>query len=371
LELQVAERPSVTRSGDWRIIHEALEGPDDFSSHIVQHIIDGNSCCVEGCAGTGKTEVLKSIEAALKENGIACRKICLTHCGTRNFGEGGMTSHSFVNKHVLHGTFSGKVVLIDEISFMSLDLLAALEHLRLKGVRLVCFGDFLQFTPVSNRWRGVSVSPEAFQSSDLYKAWAGCTKFVLNRARRNDTAHFDFCNRIRRVSIDEGVNLAMERYPPRNELATWNLVVSHWRRRLINNDMQKRAAAKVQEKAWIEDAEVPFHIFAGTELMGRNNDFSHIKTGAFLVVTKLLGDGVEMQDEGLKETFKLNFGQVAKYTRLRHAMTLYSTQGRSLQGTIAVHDWLNKYFTSTSLYVALSRARESDKVWMAASRKCL
>jgi hypothetical protein len=57
-------------------------------------------------------------------------------------------------RHILHGSFSGKAVLIDEISFMSVDLLAALEHLRLKGVRIMCFGDFGQLPPVSNRWRG-------------------------------------------------------------------------------------------------------------------------------------------------------------------------------------------------------------------------
>ena len=51
-------------------------------------------------------------------------------------------------RHVIHGAFVGQLVLIDEISFMSIDLLAALEHLRLKGVRLICFGDFGQLPPV-------------------------------------------------------------------------------------------------------------------------------------------------------------------------------------------------------------------------------
>ena len=71
-------------------------------------------------------------------------------------------------RHILHGSFVGQAVLIDEISFMSVDLLAALEHLSLKGVRIVCFGDFGQLPPVSNRWRGCTVPADAFEKSDLF-----------------------------------------------------------------------------------------------------------------------------------------------------------------------------------------------------------
>ncbi len=368
LELVAAEQPQPTNSGDWQIFEEPLEGPDEFSDTIVEHVVGGQSCCVEGCAGTGKTEVLKKIEAALEEQGIDCRKICLTHCGARNVGEGGLTACSFVLRNVLHGTFNGGVVMIDEISFMSLELLAALEHLRLKGVRLICFGDYLQFTPISNQWRGTPVAPDVFQTSDLYKAWSCNTKFVLKRGRRSDQGHFNFCSQIRLMPIADGRQLALERYPPRDEAAVWNLVVSNWRRKAINDKMQKEATLNAKTKIWIEDAEVPFHIFAGTRLMGRDNDLSNVKSGAFLIVQQLIEgpeELVDIIDEFTNDRFKLSIKQIAEHTRLRHAMTLYSAQGRSLPGTVAVHDWANPNFTSTSLYVALSRARESDKVWMA------
>ena len=71
---------------------------------------------------------------------------------------GAITAHSFVHKHVLHGTFSGQLVSVDEISFVSIDLLAALEQNRLIGVRLLCFGDWRQLPPVCNRWRGQRMS---------------------------------------------------------------------------------------------------------------------------------------------------------------------------------------------------------------------
>ena len=88
-----------------------------------------------------------------------------------------------------------------------------------------------------------------------------------------------------------------------------------------------------------------------------------------MVVTSVEEDKIEVQVEGEETPIVLRPDQVAKHTKLRHAMALYSTQGRSLVGTIAVHDWNNPYFSPISLYVALSRAKESDKIWMAPKRK--
>ena len=90
-----------------------------------------------GAAGTGKSACLRALRAALEENGLQVACICLTHTGARNIGAGAVTAHSLVQKNVLHGLFGGQVVLIDEISFMSVDLIAMLEQLRLKGVRLL------------------------------------------------------------------------------------------------------------------------------------------------------------------------------------------------------------------------------------------
>ena len=71
--------------------------------------------------------------------------------GSSQHWEQGVDDTQLCYEAFLDRTFGGGCVLIDEISFMSLDLLAALEHLRLKGVRLITFGDWGQLGPVSNR----------------------------------------------------------------------------------------------------------------------------------------------------------------------------------------------------------------------------
>ncbi len=122
---------------EWRVIEEPLVGPDDFAQRIVDHVVAGGSMCCMGCAGTGKSVVLRTIKSALEAQGLTVAAICLTHTGACNLGAGASTAHSFVIKHVLHSTFPpGSVVLIEEISFMSIDLLSGLEQTRLSRCRL-------------------------------------------------------------------------------------------------------------------------------------------------------------------------------------------------------------------------------------------
>ncbi len=165
-----------------------------------------------------------------------CQCIALTHTAERQLGQGAMTAHAFVMRHILHGSFAVQAVLIDEISFMSVDLLGALEHLRLKGVRIICFGDFWQLPPVSNRWRGCSVPTDAFEKSDLFLNWSEGTRFVLRRCHRSDQAHFDFYSSLRGRPVHEALAAARARYPARAE-ATWNITMSNYRRKTINERM--------------------------------------------------------------------------------------------------------------------------------------
>ena len=71
------------------------------------HVLSGASLAVEGAAGTGKTVVLRAVQAALEQSGVKCQAICLTHTGARNIGSKAATAHSFAMKHVMHGTFGG------------------------------------------------------------------------------------------------------------------------------------------------------------------------------------------------------------------------------------------------------------------------
>ena len=79
-------------------------------------------------------------------------------------------------------------------------------------------------------------------------------------------------------------------------------------------------------------------------------------------MVELTDDGVLLRDLDTNERFAVTNKALAAHTRLRHALTLCSVQGGSLSGTVAIHDVHSRHFSTTHLYVALSRARNGDDV---------
>ena len=86
-------------------------------------------------------------------------------------------------------------------------------------------------------------------------------------------------------------------------------------------------------------------------------------SGAFLLVTELRGDeAVWLLDEDAGDGFEVSIDQVAAHTKLRWGLTLCSVQGRSLSGTIGIHDVNSRHFSDAHLYIALSRAIDGAAV---------
>ena len=115
---------------------------------------------------------------------------------------------------------------------------------------------------------------------------------------------------------------------------------------------------------WVTGGELPYHCFVGTCLVGSNNTYAKIVNGAFLVVTELRGETVCLLDEDTDESFEVTISQLAAHTRLHWALTLCSVQGRSLTGTVGIHDANSSHFSNTHLYVALSRATDGANVFL-------
>ena len=187
---------------------------------------------------------------------------------------------------------------------------------------------------------------------------------MLRKCRRSDQAHFDFYTALAGQELAQALVAAKARYPPREGDADWNIVISHAKRKALNDRLQRRAAAAYEgdDKLWIEDAEVPFQCFPGTRLIGCNNSHRKIVNGAFLTVLEVDENTIKLLNEDVGKELEVSPTQLAKHTRLRWALTLCSAQGRSLSGTIAVHDTSSRYFSTKHLYVALSRATNGGNV---------
>ena len=116
----------------------------------------------------------------------------------------------------------------------------------------------------------------------------------------------------------------------------------------------------------MESVEACYEIFVGTRLIGSNSTLKPTLNCSFVEVTRLGDDrkSVFLRDEELPDLleFEVSLLNLARHTKLRHALTLYSVQGRSLTGTITIHDVTSTHFKSEYLYVGLSRATQGRDV---------
>ena len=112
----------------------------------------------------------------------------------------------------------------------------------------------------------------------------------------------------------------------------------------------------------MESAEACYEIFVGTKLIGCNSTLKPILNCSFLEVTRLGADrkSVFLRDEELPglPDFEVSLLSLARHTKLRHALTMTSVQGRSLSGTITIHNAANTHFAPTHMYVGLSRGTD-------------
>ena len=99
-----------------------------------------------------------------------------------------------------------------------------------------------------------------------------------------------------------------------------------------------------------------FDLCQGTKLIGCNTD-AQIVNGALRTVTQLTTDYVWLRDEETQNTCQLTHAGVMRHTRLRHAITIAASQGRTLDGVVRVWDVCPRHFDTAHLYVACSRCR--------------
>jgi len=132
------ERPSVHVPA-WVVHTEPADG-DGFAQQIIANVLQGSSCCITGPPGTGKSHVLGQLAEALKAAGQTVQILAPTNAAARIVG--GSTIHNFSTRMASSKRGYSGVILIDEISMVSLGLLAILDQLRAGDCQIVCSGDW-------------------------------------------------------------------------------------------------------------------------------------------------------------------------------------------------------------------------------------
>ena len=317
-------------------------------------------CLVTGSPGFGKSWTLLELKKRLEEAGEKVAVVSPYHVAAKQLNCGATTVHSFVHRNVIHGSFKG-TILLDEYGVLSVELAAALEHACLAGCRIVCFGDPDQLRAIEPTWRGRPVSSDAFVESRLLKLWTDCRRVRLTTYRRGSDPSFASWY----ISVrhrEDAVAEALRCFPCTDRRADWNLCLSHFRRRQINAREQAREAEEAERaglRLYRVAGEDPYDMFLGTKLIGANNEHRGITTGALLIVRRV-DHMVTLEDEETGEQVKVKPEVLGRYTRLRHAITLASCQGRTLRGLVRLWDARSRHMTATHIYVAASRATSGE-----------
>ncbi len=272
---------------------------------------------------------------------------------------------------MINGCPKCTVLWIDEISQIDVGLLLQICKLTFSSnIRFLLSGDFNQFSPIGNNFRGTPVSEDALQSSNLLHTMAGGNCVTLLECRRSDSELFDFY-----ASLIVGgsrfetplKNVVCEARAAFNfqGFCRSNLVISHRKRiqlsRQLNEHLAPACAVRLEIGGRVlrGNSSQTMLIWPGIELLGAvPTERRGIRNGCVYTVTEVLTDAVKLQE--LDGAF--SFEQVKNWLRLSYAQTYASVQGTEFTAQLRLHDTGHRFFSRRHLFVGLSRARAAKDV---------
>ncbi len=327
-------------------------------------MLEGGSLLVTGIARTGKTTYVRGIVERLRKDVKVVDIISKTHTASRRAG--GVTADHWVRRHVMHGSPKCAVLWIDEISQLDVGLWLQINKLATTEMRFLLSGDFNQFAPIGNNFRGAPVLEMAFEQSGLLHTLAGGNAVVLTTCRRSEASLFDFYSSLIvggirfELPVAEAVRQARVCFPG-TAPARWNLVISHQRRIRINREYNNREAPpgavllEVKGRASQGNAAQAMKLWPGLQLLGCvSAEKKGVRNGCLYTVTSV-GDGL-VHLEGLPVAF--TYEQTTLWLRLSYAQTYASCQGTEFTESLCLWDVGHKYFSMRHLFVGLSRAAQ-------------
>jgi len=167
--------------------------------HAYQKFIAGENIFLTGPGGTGKSQLIKTMFAYTQQMGIKCQVCALTGTASVLLNMKAKTIHSwsginiasgtkdyivtkvFANKRALSNWRTVKVLIIDEVSMMSLKIFEVLEYIGrvsrrnmatpFGGIQVVFSGDFFQLPPVGDE-RDISTCQLCFESPEWLRVFS-------------------------------------------------------------------------------------------------------------------------------------------------------------------------------------------------------
>ena len=335
---------------------------DDATGEARAIIMRGESVCLQGFGGTGRTFAAKAIARELldQKRSVVCTSY--THMASQNIAVPGAfngTLHHCLHKHP---TFNGHIV-IDEVSQIPLVLWAAILKWSLAGAKFIMLGDFRsQFGPALNRWRTQPVSGNV-EDAPFFIRLCDNNRVNFTQYRRGDNLpFFRFYVGLIGQCPKSCVRTLLKKFQYKNDVPAWSLTVSNAQRRAlnkaINDDLYNKHGGVYVEAAHQLDNQ-GFWLIPGCHVVGCATDYG-IYNGQLYTILDTRPNAVCLQVYCADETLELSLCHI-RCIKPAHSLCYYSCQGRTLRGRVRLYVQHNK-ITTTHLIVGLSRSTDPTLV---------
>jgi hypothetical protein len=332
-----------------------------------RRVVNGEALFVQGLAGTGKSTYAKDLVSRLRAQGLKVECMAKTHVAAQRIQ--GVTCDQWVRRHVLNGRSDADVLWVDEIGQVDIAVLAQLNKLTRTATRFLLTGDFHQFEPLANSWRGCVVGTGRLEGSVLLRRLAGGNRLTLTECLRSDQRLFGFYASLVHQDrpLAESVAAARAQFGFRGP-AEHNLVISH-RHRLSLNKRLNRGAKPAEGAVWVPVARErsdmneaqDMWLWPGLRMLGCcHAERDGLRNGVTYVLEAVDPEGVVIAGDK-----RVDMAVVKRHLRLAHCQTYASCQGTEFTGTLRLWDANSPHFSRRHLYVGLSRARAADAVAVA------
>ena len=358
----VADTPPPVPVGPW------VDTQDPSPQQVADAVRMWLGALLIGCGGTGKTWLARKVIELLRAMGYDVQVVAFTHLAAQNIG--GKTIHAFLHEFP---SFKG-VLVIEEGSLVPVTLWGELVKYVHCGARFLVLGDFRgQFLPAHNTWKGTELTVDVEESA-LLRRLCGGRRFELTVNRRSDRELFEFYSPICRGGAREQEPLssllhdAHLRFPARGgDLSIrWHLTLSNkaridLNRRINAHEAQRHAEHTGESAEFLEgppesELQQGFYVFPDLRLVGSKTE-EGVKNGVFYtVLTPRDGNKTVLQVAGLEETVRIYTNKLTAHVRPAAALTYFGSQGRTLDGTVKLHNTRSPFFTRRHLVVGVGRA---------------
>jgi len=353
--------PRFAYKRPWKTLEEeegvgTCDEHDLFQDSVAATIVrEGRGCLLEGRGGVGKSRLLACLIKRFEAAGYAGRVVSLatTHVASAVVEGETILSH-------LHRASRSKrlIVIVDELSMVSLATFGHLSEALLVGCVFVVCGDSFQLPPIgvdAARWQTV------MESAFLHDMCGGLRVKLRKFRRRQATAdpavflpgdflHFSRVGSLYPIGGDEdpteAIRQAREWYPYNGEEVDVTLCLTNKRRIRINERENARLAppgAMTCVYEGVDPRAQSMRLWPGLVLSGGTTDRKlGIRHALTYTVETVDADWCTVRRGD--ESIMLETGQVAGAFRLRHAMTIDSSQALTLQGRVLIVEASHAFF---------------------------